>query len=577
MENFKVNLDRPKISSEEIAQKQNFENVLNKFNQVKTPVYKNPWFWGSAGLASVGLTTIVSLNAISANVNPKKEIDDKKATLTKSELPKDTECIKAPIEGENIDFKTYHVNALKDEKIVLESGTTIEIPKGSLLAENKTEKVDIKIREFHDKASVFIAGIPMDYENNTAFESAGMIEIRGVQNNKEVKINPKKPLEISLKTDKNPETFDFWYLNEESKSWEIFPTQKQDFTSNFDEKSNQKSVILTKSITNKKSEIKTINDRINLIDNQLSKIEKPKEEEFKIPKKNSQLFDLDFDKNDYPELATFKELVFEIIPSKTQDPNFTKKNWSDIDLSKDGDKYLMKFKNSRESYQTYVRPVLKGSELKIAEKKFDLAIEEFKATKKEFETKKVNLETEKKAHEVVLNKLINEETRKNQIRNNQAVEDTDVKVNKEIQQVAGFSNFITFQAPAFGVFNCDKPIPYPKAFESSLAFLWIGHQIAKFKQIFIFDLEKNTRYTYSAIPNQGYESIDNIGFHKNNDIVVVGIDFDGNVGYAEFKDRKNDKSKENHNIEKIVFTKKDKSASTLDLLKKLLNETGSSV
>ena len=179
MENFKVKLDRPKISSEDIASRQNFDNVLSTFNQAKPPAYKNPWFWGSAGLATVGVTTILTLNAFTL----KNETDDKKITLKNDQLPEDTQCIKAPVKGEDVDFKTYTVNPLKDETITLASGTTIEIDKGSLMAEKPGEAVEIKVREFHDQASVFISGIPMDYQKD-AFESAGMIEIKGEQEGK---------------------------------------------------------------------------------------------------------------------------------------------------------------------------------------------------------------------------------------------------------------------------------------------------------------------------------------------------------------------------------------------------------
>ena len=86
-------------------------------------------------------------------------------------------------------------------------------------------------------------------------------------------------------------------------------------------------------------------------------------------------------KNEYPELAKFKNVVFEVIPSKNHDASFTKKNWSDIDLEKSQDKYIMQFKNKQESYKVQVRPVLKGTELAKAEKEFDSDFTSYKETK----------------------------------------------------------------------------------------------------------------------------------------------------------------------------------------------------
>jgi hypothetical protein len=559
MENFKINLNRPKIASDEIEKNQNFDTVLSKFNQAKAPVYKNPWFWGSAGLATVGLTTIISLNALSN----KNETNEKIITQKKSELPQDTECIKAPLKDENLAFKTYVVDSQKDEKIVLESGTSIEIPKGSLLAENKNQEVEIKIREFRDKSSAFIAGIPMDYENSSAFESAGMIEIRGEQNNEEVKINSEKPIKIELVPTQNPENFGFWYLNEKSKKWEDYPISKENKSNGTNLKSNNE--ILAK----EKAEISKIDKEIVKTTAQISALQKPTQEAYKIPKANAKKYDLDFDKNEYPELASFKDVLFEVVPGANHDPNFSKKSWSDIGLSKDGDKYLMKLKNSKESYQVNVRPILKGDELKKAENNFESALENFKSTKKELEEKKTILVEDKLAHEKNLQKLISAEQQKIVERNNPNNQNQNSQnntlANLELTRVQMVSSSISFQTTRFGIFNSDRPITYPKPILYEMAILWAGNQVAKFKNIFVFNKDKNTRFSYG----DGFlRGIDNLGFDKNNHLVVIGIDFDGNFGYLEIKGYKHE-----NELEKLIFTRKEKSESSIDLLKNLLDET----
>jgi hypothetical protein len=563
MENFKLKLNRQKIGSDEIEKNQNFDSVLSKFNQAKAPVYKNPWFWGSAGLATVGLTTIISLNALS-NQN---EINDKIITQHQSELPQDTECIKAPLKDENIAFKTFLVDAKKDEKIVLESGTTIDIPKGSLMPENQKQKVEIKIREFRDKSAAFVAGIPMDYDQNAAFESAGMIEIRGEQNNKELKINSEKSISIHLVPTQNPENFGFWYLNEKSKKWEDYPIEAQNKVKSGNTSTNLKLQI------KEKAKITKIESEITKIEKQISSLQKPSQVEFKIPSLNSKKYDLDFDKDDYPELASFKDVLFEVVPSSNYDPNFSKKFWSDIDLSKDGDKYLMKLKNSKESYQVNVRPVLKGDELKKAELNFDKALDKFKTTKSELESKKMSLENDKLEYLSNLEKMILAEQKKtlerNNISNQSVSSQNNSLVNLELERVQLVTGSISFQTTRFGVFNSDRPVSYPKPFLSEAIFVWVGNKVAKFKNIFVFDKGKNTRYSYGS----GFMNpIEQLGFNKNNNLVVVGIDFDGNFGYLEIEKFKQDEFKG-----KIEFTRKEKSESTVDLLNKLLDESTEAV
>ncbi len=562
MENFKLNLDRPEISSNEIEKNQNFDNILSSYKKMKPPVYKNPWFWGSAGLATVGLTTIVSLNAMSN----KNETNDKNITLNSKNLPQDTECIKTPLEKEDIKFTTFVVNPSKNEKISLESGTTIEIPKGALIAENKQENVEIKVREFRDKSSAFVAGIPMDLSKNEAFESAGMIEIRGTQDNKEVKINEDKPILVDLKTTQDPSTFGFWYLNEENKKWENYPLLKEKLASEVASKSSNS---VEKKIQENEKELLKLNSKIAEVKSEIALMKVPSQESYKIPNKGAQKFDLDFDKKDYPELASFKNLVFEVIPSKNLDPNFSKKTWSEMDLSKDGEKYVMKFKNSRESASVNVRPVLSGTELKVAEKNFDEALQNYKSNKQSLDTKKSSYEAKKIEHEKKLALLMQDEeqeVKQNSSRNSQSLLAKE-KVKQETNNVLASSNSLSFQTTRFGVFNSDKPIAYPKSLPVEIAFLWIGSQVAKFKQVFVFNMDKNNRYSYG----EGFlNPIENIGFHKNDDLVIIGIDFDGNLGYTEINDFDDTKIKD-----KLEFHKKGRSENTLDLLKKLLDETTS--
>ena len=556
MENFKINLDRPKISSEEINANQNFDNVLSKFNQVKAPAYKNPWFWGSAGLATVGLTTIVSLSALTL----KNETDDKKITLKNNQLPADTECVKPPVKGENVDYKTYQVDPNKDEKIVLTSGTTIEIDKGSLQAQNPNEKVNIKVREFNDAASVFVSGIPMDYKKD-AFESAGMIEIKGEQNGKEVAINPEKPIEVDLVTTKNPETFGFWYLNENNKAWESYPAENL---------SQNTSNVSSKSVAALKNDIKQTDVEIKTVETKISNLEKPSSEAYKIPKKSSQQFDLDFDKNEYPELASFKNVIFEVVSNNGNDPNFaknSKKTWSEIDLKKKNEAYFAYFKSSNDSYTIQVRPILQGSELKNAEQKFDLALQNFQTTKSNLEQDKKTLVSKQQQNQMALDQMI-----KNQLKAQDAINNERRVVNQQTmanlnginKEIVDFSATLSFQTTKWGFFNCDKQVAYPEPLTNGVALIWLGDRIAKFKQLFVFNKDKNLRFTYG----EGSRDIELLGFPKNDDLVLIGIDFEGNIGYAEIK-----KSEEIKNFKRITFSAKGKETKTVDLLKKLLDET----
>jgi hypothetical protein len=60
MKQFKVNLDRDHLSSEQIRKYQNFEKLKSGFVSSKAPFWKTSMFWGTTGLASIGVLLVAS-------------------------------------------------------------------------------------------------------------------------------------------------------------------------------------------------------------------------------------------------------------------------------------------------------------------------------------------------------------------------------------------------------------------------------------------------------------------------------------------------------------------------------------
>lgn len=55
MKNRKINLDRPTIDSKEIQAGMNFGQLMVGYQAMSKPFYKTNWFFGTTGLASIGL------------------------------------------------------------------------------------------------------------------------------------------------------------------------------------------------------------------------------------------------------------------------------------------------------------------------------------------------------------------------------------------------------------------------------------------------------------------------------------------------------------------------------------------
>jgi hypothetical protein len=55
MKNRKLNLDRPPLESKEIQAGMNFGQLMITYQAMSKPFYKTKWFFGTAGMASIGL------------------------------------------------------------------------------------------------------------------------------------------------------------------------------------------------------------------------------------------------------------------------------------------------------------------------------------------------------------------------------------------------------------------------------------------------------------------------------------------------------------------------------------------
>lgn len=63
MKNVKINLDRPQIDSKSIQTNKDFDGLMKNHAVMSKPFYKSPWFFGTTGLASIGIVAgIVAYN-----------------------------------------------------------------------------------------------------------------------------------------------------------------------------------------------------------------------------------------------------------------------------------------------------------------------------------------------------------------------------------------------------------------------------------------------------------------------------------------------------------------------------------
>jgi hypothetical protein len=498
MKNRKINLDRPTPSKEYIESKQDFNEVLKGYKFMSKSFWKNPWFYGPVGVAS--LAFFITLGVVASEDRLSDEIAAN--SDTPSELPADTECIKAPLVNQNLPFETYHVKPDQAHEIVLESGTKINFPKGSLLPKQLNETVLISIREFKTMEEAILAGVPMDYKKNEAFESAGMIEIRGTQNGELVSLNDDIPYEVEMNLITNPDGFGFWYLNEATSEW-----------TNYDAAyvNNQKAVSVSTDVL--KARISQLEKDLVVEKKKIEALVQPKVETYHLPKIGGQIFDLDFNINEYPELKALKGVQFEVNTNDKYDKNFTKKIWESVNLEKNGVNYIAVFTAGKARLELPVRPIVTGIEKEKAQDKFDQMYRSYQEEKTSCQNNINTIEKRLEYNQKLFNSqaAVYEADKNSKKLSVSSLDEKNIMIDNALYSAK-------FSAKYWGLFNCDNPSPYPKPSGRNLAFT--SNTPIDIQTIYVLDNKKNTRFTYGEFENHKLTEF-GIYQHKMNTLYIV--------------------------------------------------------
>lgn len=456
MGKFRVNLDRPKVSSEEIKAKQNFDQIIKNYHVTPKSFFQKGWFWGTVGLATVAAVTVFTFTSL----NSKEVIESKEKQPTAqnaSEMPPDTPCIKPPKEGAQPNYQIFEIDPKKENTIETKEGSVITIPAHSFTDKNGqliVTPIEIKIREFYDKEEVFISGIPMHYDSagtKYSLETAGMIEIRGTYNGEELN-KTDKSFEVQLKTNNTDENFNLYALKENENRWDyIQPLHSEQL--------NLESLEKPEVYEAKSKELKTL---ISKTKSEINELERSKPVEPRKLNESKFSFDIDANKSQFPELAHFKNVIFEV---GEENKGFTEEvyatTWEDLKLIRIGEKYQVVLTKGAKQEKYFVYPALTGNEYSKAKSNFDQKFKLYHQNRDSKEKELENFEEEyklnKKKWEQAVAYSKKMEFQHNE-RNGKYANASGVSIHKSQDKVMR-----VFEASEFGVFNCDRKIKYPSA------------------------------------------------------------------------------------------------------------------
>ncbi len=339
MKRIKITTKEP-LSSEEIKSKMNFDQFIAGHTPVNPFLSTKAWFIGGLSLATIAAVTVALMN-YSKGEGPKKFSEDTVRSF-----------IAPPIPKMNIEDNALVISGNSDTTINYASGTKVFIPANSFVdKDNKPVNgpFTIHFREFRDQYDQLLSGIPMTYDSagvTYQFESAGMFEIGGTKDGEKIFIAPGKELAVDLPSTDLNNKFNFYYLDTVAKNW------------SYDNDNSVNSRLITAGI-----------------DSMLRQNLHTSVKDIVIPKEADPNLDnlvIDFNKDEFPELAIFKGVKFEFVDRNAKASEGSNNVWEDVHVSrKDKGRYVVEFTKGDVKRSFVTVPVLEKAELEKTFAEYD--------------------------------------------------------------------------------------------------------------------------------------------------------------------------------------------------------------
>ncbi|MEI6021897.1 MAG: hypothetical protein WCR21_12280, partial [Bacteroidota bacterium] len=376
---LKFNLNRPKISDEEINKQRDFDALVKKFKAESLKKargdeswWKNKKITYSAIIA--GITVVCTVTYLS--IQNKQQKHETIITSNNNTKPKQ-QFIQSPKKSLDVPYTTYKVNNNSGGEIKHHSNTKIKVPKNCFVdknGQNIVGEVSIQYREFNNIPEIIGSGIPMQYDsagNKLQLQSAGMFDIKGFQNNETVFIDKGKSIEVAYASDNSEDRFNQYYLDSVEGNWKYIRRDNIQTNKTPNKGIKQNTTVKQQEHTGPFDEIQAqLPKKIDSL--QLAygkKIEAlPKAVKPSAPaasKPGRPIFQIDRDPQDFPELNAFDNVVFEVgEENKNYNGELHQVTWRDIKISEGpqkGKNYLLNLTAGKRKENLIVYPVFVGA------------------------------------------------------------------------------------------------------------------------------------------------------------------------------------------------------------------------
>lgn len=532
----KFNIDRPKISDEEIKKHQNFEQLVKQFKQQSLNKARHDKSWWKSkkvrySAVIAGITVICTISYLTLFKNETNKTKTHETLITQDTKKENTNTkknfISEPSQKLKVNYTAYTINNAKGGEIKHPTSSKIKVPKNTFVDKQGKDiigDVTIEYREFHDAADIIASGIPMAYDSaGTKYnlESAGMFDIKGSQNGQPVFIKKDKTVEVELASTNSENRFNQYYLDTVARNWQYLKKDDRLSVLKPQNKAHEKPNDIESSpkLQNLKNQMEVvIPKRIDSVKfvytKKIDAVPKPKEPS-KIHKATPgrPTFKLDGSYSEFPELAAFNDVVFEVGPENN---NYRKDmheiTWSDVKISEGptkGKNYLLTLTYRKQVEKLIVYPVLSNNDLEKAEKKYQQKFKDYEALveKRNVEEKRLMAEMEAKQQTYLADlKKKKDEYEKERIKLLVAF-----KQNEQNQLATNFNSMSTqlkttrlFNISSFGIFNSDCPHSQPSGKTVTPMFV-VNEKGTLINPDLIYMIDHKTKTVYSIAFNDGFK------------------------------------------------------------------------
>ena len=170
-------------------------------------------------LVVVSALIIIFLSIRNCSCNPKKT-NEKPIVTSNNYL-----LTNPPLPELDIPYQKFEIDPSQPNVLYSRMGAKINIPSDAFLDKDGNVikgKVEVSFREFYNPLDFYLAGIPMNYNDNgieKVLESGGMVELNAKSNKNELYVNPSSKIKVDLFSWTKSKDFNLYDLDKTTSKW----------------------------------------------------------------------------------------------------------------------------------------------------------------------------------------------------------------------------------------------------------------------------------------------------------------------------------------------------------------------